>query len=123
MWIQTRSPVAEHGRGVGGADSDAGVGGRLHRGAVRHAVGLACAIEGRAEVVLQRLDLTAERGLGNVQPLGRTRNALCLGDGHEVLQLTLLHATILIVNPDEGHRNHSLSTNTWQRQSWRDIRS
>ena len=53
----------------------------------------ACAAveEPNAELVLEELDLFRERGLTDVELIGRPAEAARAGDGRQILQLTQLH--------------------------------
>jgi hypothetical protein len=62
-----------------------------------------------AQFLLQNLDLTAERGLGNVQPLGRRAEAPQLGHVHEGTQLTQLHRYSLAAYVSLKHDNMGIS--------------
>ena len=47
--------------------------------------------KGLAQLAFQTLDLCADRGLGDVDPLGRPGEVGLLGDGDEILQLSKFH--------------------------------
>ena len=57
-----------------------------------------------AELVLERSDLSAQRRLRDMEPLGRTRDVLLLRHRDEVLQLLQAHAAIM---PDAAARIES----------------